>query len=107
MNSVMKEIISREPDLAVEVGPYLDHLSQVECRVIDQSYLDFLDEQILLAARGDEWSNVLDKRRKALSEHVGVELLSASLEARGYAYFIRVNPVTRKVVYWERHEISQ
>ena len=45
------------------------HVSE---QVFDASYLDFLNEQIALNARGDEWSKILKKRVEILNAWVGV-----------------------------------
>ena len=51
----------------------------VELTAILPDYLDFLEEQILLGARGPEWNDVLRLRRNALKPFVGKEALMISI----------------------------
>ena len=51
----------------------------VKLTAIPQDYLDFLEEQIRLGARGPEWNDVLRLRRNALKPFVGKEVLTISI----------------------------
>lgn len=51
----------------------------VDLSLITPSYLEFLNEQITLGARGEEWSRVLTRRRDSLSRCVWKALVRVSL----------------------------
>ena len=54
------------------------HIS-VELITITKSYIDWLDEQIHLAARGPDWNVILRKRRKELAEYVDIEVIRVNI----------------------------
>jgi hypothetical protein len=69
----------------------------------DSTYLDFLDEQIELNARGDEWSDRLRRRRFGLADWCDHPLLCGRIVVGPDDYTIEVDRVTQSVVYWEEH----
>ena len=70
-------------------------------KALDESYLAFLDQQIGLCPRGEEWNAVLRKRRQALTGFVGKVLLDGVVRVSGKSVFIKVDPEGKKVLYWE------
>ncbi len=69
----------------------------------DSTYLDFLDEQIELNARGDEWSDRLRRRRSGLADWCDYPLLYGRIVVGPDEYTIKINRATRSVVYWEEY----
>lgn len=61
----------------------------LETKPLDASYLAFLDEQIELGARGEEWSNVLRHRKTMLSPYVGRSLTTLSIPTSGGTVVIK------------------
>ena len=70
---------------------------------IDSTYLDFLDEQIELNARGDEWSDRLRRRRSGLADWCDYPLLDGRIVVGPDEYAFKVDRVTQSVVYWEEY----
>lgn len=62
----------------------------VERKFIEQSYIDFLKEQIRLAARGPEWSEVLNGRLRALEPHVGEEITTVTFLHGSEGFVVRM-----------------
>ena len=76
-------------------------VSGIETRSFDVSYLEFLDQQVELNARGDEWSNRLRSRRIGLADWCDIPLIDGSITVGTDDYTIKVDPKTQSVVYWE------
>lgn len=77
------------------------NITNIEIRSFDVSYIEFLDEQINLNARGAEWTNRLKSRRENLAVFVGVKLLNASLYINGREFSFKIEPNERRVIHWE------
>jgi hypothetical protein len=69
----------------------------------DSSYLDFLDEQIELNARGDKWSERLRRRRSGLADWCDRPLLQGRIVVGSDEYWVTVDRETQPVVYWEEY----
>jgi len=65
------------------------NLLNVESKLLDASYLAFLDEQIQLGARGEEWTNVLRRRKTQLSPYVDKILTTLTLQTAGGTVVIK------------------
>lgn len=76
----------------------------LEETTFDQTYLDFLDEQIELCTRGPEWNERLKRRRDALAPFCDQELLCGRIKAGGVDFRIKVDPTQQAVVHWEEYE---
>jgi len=85
-----------------EIRKVLERADDFEYRIFDSSYLQFLDEQIDLNARGAEWTKLMTARRRNLSEYAGIELLNASSETTSGHYSAKIDPRSGVVVHWER-----
>jgi hypothetical protein len=81
-----------------------DAVGSVEISTYDQSYIEFLDSQITLAARGLEWNDRLRIRRDHLSQYVGRELARCRLQFRTQDYSIYIDPIEGSVVHWEVYD---
>jgi hypothetical protein len=70
-----RALAQSERRVPADVRDALDGAVEAEFEVFDSSYLEFLDEQIRLNARGDHWTTVLSQRRAALAPLAGERLL--------------------------------
>ena len=75
----------------------------IETSSFDVTYLKFLDQQIELNARGDEWSNRLRLRRSGLADWCDVPLIDGRVAVGTDDYTIKVHPKTQSVVYCEHY----
>ena len=73
----------------------------VEAKVLEQSYLDFLDDMIVRKHRDAEWTAILMRRRAALSPCCGKLLVSGFIGRGPNQLFVKVDPSNLKVLYWE------
>ena len=74
----------------------------VEAKVLEQSYLDFLDDMIARKHRGPEWGEVLMRRLTALTSYCGNFLVSGLIGQGQNQLFVKVDPTNHKVLYWEK-----
>lgn len=70
---------------------------------LDSTYLDFLDEQIGLNARGNEWSDRLRRRRAGLASWCDRTLIYGRIPVGTDDYTAWVDWQTQSVVYWEKY----
>ena len=94
-------------DLPTPIRENYEALGVTEITNHDQSYIDFLDEQIALAPRGPEWNQRLQVRRSNLAPHVGRELAAGRLQFGTLDYWIIIDPVAGAVVHWETYEKAE
>ena len=73
----------------------------LETTVLEQSYIEFLDEQIELNARGKDWTALLENRRNALSPWVGKETSELSISGSSGTLRIRFDSTQSQVVWVE------
>ena len=76
----------------------------VEESQFDESYIDFLDTQIRLEARGPEWTGRLRQRREGLRPFCGVTMVRGVIPAGERHFTVHVLPERRSVVYWEEYD---
>lgn len=74
-----------------------------ESKILDQSYIDFLDEQIELDALGAESTAVLRDRRQALKPWVGCKTAFLSISHGPKTLWIRFNPENCRIILLEAH----
>ncbi|MBN9689329.1 MAG: hypothetical protein J0M24_03750 [Verrucomicrobia bacterium] len=72
--------------------------------VFDQSYLDFLLEQIDLEPRGPEWTAILTARLTAISRFCGVPTLYGCIHTPTGICYVRVDPSSQSVIHHEERE---
>lgn len=75
----------------------------VEWGEFDQTYLDFLDEQISLEPRGPEWTERLRQRKRDYSALVDIQHLNCYLEADGLIWCFKISIDPPKVVHFEHY----
>ncbi len=76
----------------------IDHIAP---SIFDQSYLEFIDEQIGLEARGEEWTALLKARRAALTPYRDLPTLFGFIPAAGGLWSVRVDPASGRVIHAE------
>ena len=86
------------PESARDAGAVVEGIEET---IFDATYLDFLDEQIQLNARGDAWSDRLRRRRAGLADWCDRPLIFGRVLVDADEYCVRVDPQTNEVVYWE------
>ena len=78
-------------------------VTEIRTSSFDVTYLEFLDEQIKLNARGDEWSRHLRARRSGLADWCDIPLINGKISLENDFYTIKVDPKMQSVVYWEHY----
>jgi hypothetical protein len=101
IRKTVSEIILAATDLPAWVQTNAASARGLEERVLDPSYLSFLDEQITLSPRGPEWTKVLQKRRHALGDCCGKNLISGIVSQGERNCFLKIDPQSKKILYWE------
>src|SRR5882724_9956260 len=91
------------PDLPQAAREQARSAPAVESHSFDKSYLEFLDEQIRLNARGASWTERLKRRREGLQALCSRPLLRGTIHQGNDEYTVEVDPETTAVVYWERY----
>lgn len=81
-----------------------DGISEIEVHRFDESYLEFLDQQIALNARGDEWTDRLHRRRKNLSSYANHRLCRCRLKQHNSLFTFEIEMESMKVIHWEQYE---
>jgi hypothetical protein len=69
---------------------------------IDTSYIEFLEEQIKLAPRGEEWNQVLKERKRALEGQVGETMVRVAIRNRRDGFVARLALPTLDVIHGEK-----
>jgi len=81
-------------------------VEDLERRILDLTYCDFLREQIALEPRGPEWTAILSKRLAAIAPFVGVPTLIGTIRTPGAFHYVRVDATTRRIIHCETHETN-
>jgi hypothetical protein len=100
--AVFIKAVTLAPDMPADIKAGAETVDDLRLKVVDQSYIAFLDEQIRLCARGEEWNNVLKKRREALIPNVGTELVDGIITTPVGRVFVKIEPRAPRVLYWEQ-----
>jgi hypothetical protein len=101
------EAVRASYDLPSDVRSHAGEARRVEESCFDSSYIQFLDEQIRLSPRGPEWTAILRRRRDGLHSFCGVPLVSGHIRYGRFDVWIKIDPKTRAVVFWEQLEYDQ
>ena len=72
-----------------------------EQKALAPDYLDFLREQIELAARGPEGAAVLRNRLTALEPFMGMQLIVVTFYCKPHSATLRISPGTEQLVHAE------
>ena len=101
LRRICVDAVSQCEDLPQVAKENPEAVGSVEINIFDQSYIEFLDGQIALEPRGQEWNERLKIRRARLAKHVGRELASCRLRFGNDDYWIKIDPIAGSVVHWE------
>ena len=107
LRAICVEAVSKCGRLPQAVRENTNAIESVEITNFDQEYIEFLDQQIAVEARGQKWSERLKIRRLNLSQHVGRELASYRLRCGGDHYWIKIDPTEGSVVHWEDYDETE
>lgn len=91
-------------DLPADVRAHAHEARGVEESLFDESYIEFLDEQIRLSPRGPEWTEILRRRREGLCGFCRVRLVSGHIRVGRFDTWVKVDPKRQAVVFWEQLE---
>ena len=92
------------PSLPEPLREHAGDATALEEHRFDESYIEFLDTQILLSPRGPEWTARLMRRRAALLPYCRATLLRGSVRVGDVCFTAEVDPERKTVVHWEQHE---
>jgi hypothetical protein len=70
-------------------------------KVVAKDFLDFLQEQIRLKARGIEWTKILQARFAALQPFVGKTIITVNLHKMPNSVTLYIDPETKKIIHFE------
>ncbi len=104
--SRFEEIVRSAADLPEWVRENGASAHDIESHELEKSYLAFLDEQIALSPQGPEWTEVLKKRRQALSNCCGKLLTSGIISAGKKHCSIKIDDESGKILYWEAYDAN-
>ncbi len=85
------EAIQRETSLPESARSAAESITSVKSARFDDSYMDFLKEQINFGARGPEWTERLERRRDGLACLVGIEHLQCRLQFEGHDWSFHIH----------------
>lgn len=97
------EVIRTTEDLPALLRDHADAVRGLEEHRFDQSYIEFLDEQIRLNPRGPAWTERLKYRRTALLPFRDVALLRGSVQVGEIIFTVEIQPRTKTVIHYEEY----
>jgi hypothetical protein len=98
--------VSNSPDVPNDLKDNARNVTALEQHEFDRTYIQFLDEQIELNARGEEWTSRLRRRREALHPFCNVSLLKGVVRVSNTEYRVEVQLADHRVIHWEKYETS-
>ena len=100
------DVVSNAAVVPSQLAAQAAHVRGCERSSFDDSYMEFLDTQIRLGARGPEWTERLARRRAGLSPYRGIALIRGSVRSGTADYTVYVDAHRRSVVFWEEYELD-
>jgi hypothetical protein len=97
------EVVRGSEDLPQPVREHAHEASGILYGSFDESYIEFLDGQIRLGPRGVEGTKRLRQRQAGLRRFCNIPLISGHIRSGGDETWIKVDPKTKFVVYWEQY----
>ena len=97
------DVVRAATDVPAQLTAVAADVRGCELSSFDESYIEFLDTQIRLGARGPEWTERLTRRRAGLSPYCGMTLIYGRLSSAAADYSVYVDPRGLRVVYWEEY----
>ena len=104
IKKMFSQTVMNSRDLPSWAQSHVESARDVQMRVFDQSYIEFLDEQITLSPRGPEWTGILQKRRDVLLAFCDKPLINGVISAGRKHCSIKVDPESKTIVHWEINE---
>jgi hypothetical protein len=104
IRDIFTEAVCQSQALPQVVRDHVRDALAVEESQFDESYIEFLDTQIRLEARGPEWTARLRQRREGLRSFCGVTMIRGVIPAGERHFTVRVLLEQRSVVYWEEYD---
>ena len=104
MKDQFQKALCLAQDLPADVAAAFRGEFEIEEHTFDASYIEFLDEQISLEPRGEEWTARLKDRKHALSPYANKLLLRASITVQGKDVTLEVDPSVPELIYWEIYD---
>jgi len=98
------EVVRARQNLPADVRSHAGEARGVEESCFDESYIQFLDEQIQLSPRGPEWTEILRRRRDGLRSFCNVPLISGHIRTGQFDTWVNIDPKNRAVIFWEHLE---
>ena len=95
----LRDIIRQRRDIPAEVADAV--FSHVVRRELDYALFTTITTQSITGGADEEWEARLEKRRIALREHVGDELICVFVCLPRIHYTMEIDPLHRRLVYWE------
>lgn len=95
----LRDIIRQRRDIPAEVADAV--FSHVVRRELDYTLFTTITTQSITSGAEEEWEARLEKRRTALREHVGDELICVFVCLPRIHYTMEIDPLHRRLVYWE------
>jgi hypothetical protein len=102
------DVVRNSSELPLQVRSNADQATGIQESCFDESYIQFLDEQIRLNPRGQEWTEILRHRRNGLLSFCNVPLISGRIRTDTLNTWIKIDPKKKTVVFWEQleHDIT-
>ncbi len=101
LTQTFAQVVQQSEELPAVIRANALNATSVGNEPFDESYVEFLDVQIELAARGPEWTELLKRRRAALLLFCNQSLISGHITSAGRLYTVYIDPETKTVVHWE------
>jgi hypothetical protein len=98
------EVVRSSQDLPTDVRAHADEARGIRESSFDETYIEFLDEQIRLSPRGLDWTAILRRRRDALRSFCHLPHVDGHIRTGRFDTWVKIDPKTRAVIYWEQLE---
>lgn len=99
------EAIKKSDKISKPITSEIDKNCSIHEKSFDESYLQFLDEQIQLNTRGDDWTHRLIQRRNQLTPFCNRILLDCKISNGKHEYWIKIDPPKKEIVYFEEYNL--
>ena len=101
LSEVFAEAVRRTHGLPGEIYAHAHEARGLDAEPFDESYIQFLETQIEIGARGPEWTAILRARRHALQPYCDVPLISGNVPVGGRHFHMYAHPEKKVIVHWE------
>jgi hypothetical protein len=101
------QIVLAADELPAWVRENVGNARSIDQHVLNQSYLDFLKEQISLSLRGPKWSEEMQKRHDILAPLRGKKLMSGIIIAGADNCYLKLDPEAKRVLYWDIYQTKK